>query len=349
MLASLSFATVISGMAAVGAPAARSWRAARTRCTGPRRSRPISRATAAARRLPSCPPPRSLLAHAGGLKHSIFRPAHLSFGRAVKRRPGDEDALSAGQQLICTSPLHRCARNLLNYHFVQRMPNSMEVPGREVSTEEVKEAPFEQIIYWITANRDEFDVPRFRDSLPDAVRDRDDVTVLIASEIELEGQYHALFGWTIGNEEVDLNVEYYAGPLPEIRGEAADAASDPSKSDRDGPPAEHLMGWLGQFFATENVTAHAHARYRYPGQSRAATFDLALMAEPPHGAKLYGVALQLPTKPDGVVSVRLTRGKSDWYAELIGEREISFRDFSPIDEGNRLQAFLGSFLRETTS
>jgi hypothetical protein len=229
------------------------------------------------------------------------------------------------------------------------MPNSTAVPGREVSTEKVKEAPFEQIIYWITANRDDFDVPLFRASLPDPVRDRDDVAMLIASETELEGQFHALFGWTIGNEEIDLNVEYYAGPLPEVAGEPNSAGSDISTSDRDGPPAEDLMRWLGQFFATDTVTSHAHARYRYPAESREATFDLALTTESPYGAKLYGVALQLPTKPDGVVSVRFTRGKSDWYAELIGEREITFRDFSPINEGNVLQAFLSSFLRETTS
>lgn len=237
--------------------------------------------------------------------------------------------------------------NLLHYHSVKRMPNSAEIPRRDVFDEATKPALFEQIIYWITVSRDEFDVPKFRASVPSLVRDRDDVMVQIASEKNTVGPYHALFGWTIGDEEVDLNIEYYAGPLVEVSGEPP--ASDTNDKDADGPPAESLMLWLGQFFATETVSSHAHARYRYPAPLREATFDLSLAKEAPHGARLYGVALQLPSKPGGVVSVRITRGSSDWYAELIADRDITFRGFSPLAESNALETFLSSFLRETQS
>lgn len=236
-------------------------------------------------------------------------------------------------------------RNLFDYHFVEPMLIVAVAPRCDVSSEESKAALFEQLIYWITVNRDDFDVPRFRASLPSAVRERDDLEVLIGTK-QTGNQYHALFGWTIGDEEVDLNIEYYAGPLRELEGESHETSD---ASDANGPPAEELMLWLGQFFTTETVTSHAHVRYRYPADSREATFELNLPNEAPLGAKLYGVALQLPTRPDGVVSVRLTRGGSDWYAELIGDRDLTFRTFSAIEEANALQAFLTKFLREKTS
>jgi hypothetical protein len=219
---------------------------------------------------------------------------------------------------------------------------------RDVANEEPKAARFEQVIYWITANRDDFDVPRFKASLPSAVRNRDDLAVLIGSKDEAETPYHALFGWTISDEEIDLNIEYYAGPLRHLDGDSPHGDDTPDR-DVDGPPAEELMRWLGEFFTVETVTAHAHVRYRYPAESREATFELKLATNAPLGAKLYGVALHLPTKPDGVVSVRLTRGGSDWYAELIGDRDLTFRNFSPIEETDALQTFITAFIREKTS
>ena len=201
--------------------------------------------------------------------------------------------------------------------------------------------PLEQIIYWVVANRDDFDVPKFRSALPKPFREKDDLDVFVASEGESEPRYHALFGWTITEEEVSLNIEYTVAPPPPGLDEEKD------DSETDGPPAEGLMPWLGQFFATESITSHAHARFRFPVDSRQTTFELSLAGEAPHDARLYGVALQLPTRPDGVVSVRLTRGGSDWYAELISDREVVFRDFSVSDESQRLASFLSSFLKET--
>ena len=192
----------------------------------------------------------------------------------------------------------------------------------------------------MTANRDDFDVSRFRSELPEAVRERDDLAVLIASEDNTAGSYHALLGWTITNEEISLNIEYRSGSLDTTEGE-------PLGEEVKGPPAEALMLWLGQFFATDSIVAHAHARFRFAANSRDTTFNFALAGELPHSARLYGLALQLPTKPDGIVSVRLTRGQSDWYAEIVGEREVVFGEFSPLTESESIGRFLDLFLKET--
>jgi hypothetical protein len=195
---------------------------------------------------------------------------------------------------------------------------------------------FEQAIYWITVSRDDFDVSRFREALPGSVGQRDDVTVRIASNEHVG--YHAFFGWTVTDEDITFSIEYNKGQL------AHDGEENSIGPKEDGPPAEDLMRWLGQFFTTTSVTAHAHLRYRYSVENRQSTFPLSLATEPPCGAELYGVALRLSKKPDGVVSVRLTRSQSDWYAELICDRQVRFIDFSPLADAQQLLVLLGQFL-----
>jgi hypothetical protein len=200
---------------------------------------------------------------------------------------------------------------------------------------------FEQAIYWLSTNRDDFDVTRFRAALPPSERTEDDGFALVPPGDGEHGDFHAFFAWKITEEDIALNIDYHIG------------APGPAHDDLDsvdvegGPKSEDLMRWLGQFFNTTAVGSHAHIRYRYPSESRQSTFRFSLASELPIEADLFGVALSLPNKPDGVSSVRFTRGQSDWYAEATCEREITFATFSPSTDALSILAVLNLFLMKS--
>jgi hypothetical protein len=76
---------------------------------------------------------------------------------------------------------------------------------------------------------------------------------------------------------------------------------------------------------------------------------MALTSALPAEAELYGVALRLRNTPDGITSVRLTRGLSDWYVEITYDRELRFADFEPINDAATLLPTLALFLTEKRS
>ena len=192
---------------------------------------------------------------------------------------------------------------------------------------------FEQILYWITFSRDDFDLPKFLDALPFSPDQVDEGAASVAPRDPSVGSYHATMRWRVTADEVRFQFVYHAGPLPHA-------------GEEHEPYAENLMQWLGQFYGSEATTGHAHARLRFSTGARAATFPLSLKAEVPYDGELYGVALRLRSRPQGVSSVRLTRGRSDWYAEVVGERPIVFKDFDPVSDVTEYQVVLNSFLKE---
>jgi hypothetical protein len=193
---------------------------------------------------------------------------------------------------------------------------------------------FDQILYWIKPSVDDFDVPAFRQALPSAVRERDRAVVSLAPRAGTEGRYHAFFAWVIGPEDVMLRIDYHYGPMEEA-------------VDEHEPYAEELMQWLAQFFNTDSVTAHAHVRLRYSTATHTSKMPLILATEAPTEAELYGVALRLRAKPNGATSVRLTRGQSHWYAEVIGERPVPFAEFTPMDDVIAFREVLAMFVVES--
>ncbi|HET8798025.1 MAG TPA: hypothetical protein VFO89_10070, partial [Thermoanaerobaculia bacterium] len=158
---------------------------------------------------------------------------------------------------------------------------------------------FDQVLYWINTSVDDFDVPAFRQAVPSGVRHRDSAIVSVAPREGARGRYHAFLGWTIGPDDVTLTIDYH------------DGSGEPAPDEQE-PYAEDLMAWLGQFFSTDSVLAHAHVRLRYSTATHVTRMALALAEQAPAGAELYGIALRLREKPQGATSVRLTRGQSHW-------------------------------------
>jgi hypothetical protein len=192
---------------------------------------------------------------------------------------------------------------------------------------------FDQIIYWLFTSADEFDLPSFRAALPDGLRASDDTEVRCSSREGAQGPYHAYLGWQITGDALTLTLDYHSGGIEVARDETE-------------PFAEDLMRWLAQYFSTSAVIAHAHVRIRYETAKTTSRLPLALTSTPPYDAELYGVALQLKERPNGALSVRLTRGQSYWYAEVVAEREIVLNQATPLDDVGAFRDVLSAFLEE---
>jgi hypothetical protein len=207
----------------------------------------------------------------------------------------------------------------------------------------------ERLQYWLLTTRDDFDVARFREALPAVLRQSDSTSVLIESADE-PFPYGAMFAWAIFGDEVELTIDYQLNPIGHEIDDGDRDDTDTAETEDEGedslPCPEHLMSWIGNFFGSNSASSHGHARYRYPGDQKQATFEMSLASELPTDAELYGVALRLRNSPNGITSVRLTRGLSDWYIEIIYDREIVFAEFTPLDDAASLLPTLEQFLRE---
>jgi len=192
-------------------------------------------------------------------------------------------------------------------------------------------ALFDQILYWINALTDDFDLPSFRSAIPPRIDELNDGELWFPPRDGTRGKYHAALTWVVSAEEVALTIDYHHGPMPHA-------------NDEREPYAEDLMRWLGRFFATGKVMAHAHVRVRYSTATHATKMPMKLSTDAPFDAELFGVALRLRSQPHGATSVRLTRGQSEWYAEVVGERTVEFERSTPLDDVAAFRDVLALFL-----
>lgn len=190
---------------------------------------------------------------------------------------------------------------------------------------------FDQILYWINVSTDDFDLHAFRAAVPPKLNQLNDGEIWFAPRDGVRGQYHAALTWLVSSDEVELRIEYHDGSMPHA-------------NDEREPYAEDLMRWLGRFFTTDSVTAHAHVRVRYSTATHATKMPLKLSVDAPFDAELFGVALRLRSQPNGATSVRLTRGQSDWYAEVVGERSVEFERSTPLRDVAAFRDVLTLFL-----
>jgi hypothetical protein len=208
---------------------------------------------------------------------------------------------------------------------------------RDAVASEVAIAGFEQMLYWISADQTTFELKKFRNALPAPPEEPEDSVLFFASRSGERGAYHALLAWRVKkNDKIELRLEYERGARRH-------------EPDEREPFAEELVPWLGQFFKSEEVTCHRHARFKYPLDKCETRFPLSLASAPPVEAELYGVTFRLPTKPHDASSVRLTRDKKHWYAEVVGESRISFATYSLESDASSAVRVLDLFLQESAT
>jgi len=192
---------------------------------------------------------------------------------------------------------------------------------------------FQQMEYWIWVTPDKFDSEKFRQSLGPKARDRDSFTTAVAPKDPKAGDYYIVAFWQIEKDEISFRIGYYVG-------------SKEHAEDEHEPYAEQFMEWLGQFFKHETAEAHIHARFKFPLETRKSKFPLPLKTSLEGDAEIDGISLRLPAKPQGVSKVRLTQGKTLWYTEVVADRRITFKGFSPDADVQAFMFVMGTLIEE---
>lgn len=201
---------------------------------------------------------------------------------------------------------------------------------------------FVYVYYVLAPSPDKFDLQRFDDYFRTTFGNKESYVIArhevsAAPRDERNGPYHVRLSWDVREKGVDFQIEYRPGPRKH-------------EGDETEPFAEEFMAWFGTFFNYNTAHAHVHARFRYPLETHQSRFPLPLrMTDFPHEAELDGIALTFPGRPEGVVSVRMNKGKSEWFAEVIAERRVKFDEFSPFHDAEVMSSILRTILPEKQS
>jgi len=186
--------------------------------------------------------------------------------------------------------------------------------------------------YLISSTKDEFDVSKFRAYFGDEPHILEGSCVIVAPKDEKTGAYFIHFQWQkLTGAKLNFRVEYWKG-------------SRAHEHEEREPFAEDFMAWLAQFFKSPAVESHLHARFRYRLSSRNSAFPLPRATTLPDGAELYGIVLRLTANRDGVTTVRLTQGKTDWLVEAVANHMLEFNGFEPFRDVDLLAATVSKFL-----
>lgn len=206
----------------------------------------------------------------------------------------------------------------------------------EVAPHGARSNTFERMSYWVSTDREAFDVELFRSRLPESVRASDDDSVAAAPKDEQNGEYNVRLYWKITEADIRLRLDYHWGATTHGINETE-------------PFAEDFMRWLGQFFHSKNVPFHIHAYFEHLLSELQSTFPMKMATDLPGGATLTGVSLTMPSGFAGASSVKITRGRSRWYTEVVSDREVTLADSTPTGEAALSRSALSVFLKEVRS
>lgn len=190
--------------------------------------------------------------------------------------------------------------------------------------------------YLISATTDKFDFEHFASSLTklghsDAIGK--DIAFFGAEDVDLS-PYYVVASWFTDENDINFRIEYALGVMPRAKGEL-------------GPHAEHFMEWFGQFFKYNTAQSHMHAYFEHTLKTRQSRYPLPIKTSLPGDTEpfeIFGITLRIPSKPSGVTSLRLTKGKTHWFTEVIANRRIAFRGFALNDDASALAAVVETFL-----
>jgi hypothetical protein len=189
----------------------------------------------------------------------------------------------------------------------------------------------DEIRYWLNATHEKFDVVKFRAALGES-EEKYCSAVFAGNDPSLE------YGLRIAvwdEEEVTIQLTYWT--IQSGKKKRTVALTEPS--------IEEFGTWLGQFFKHETTHTHMHGHFSYPLASRASKFPLPLKTSI-EDAQIDGFSLMLPSEPEGVGRVRITQGDEEWYVEVVADRRMSFRGFTPHLDVKALASVVNAFLEK---
>lgn len=195
---------------------------------------------------------------------------------------------------------------------------------------------FHEMHYLIWVGREKFDTEKFRSELGPKSRAVDFFTSPVAPRDPKAGDYHINAGWNIEKDKISFRIEYLPGPKKH-------------EEDEREPYAEQFVEWLGRFFRHETAQAHIHAQFEYPLDAKQSKFPLPLKTALEGDPEIEGISLKLPAKPKGVSRVRLIQGKTLWYVEVVADRRITFKGFSPYADVQAFLSVIGTLMEDKKS
>jgi hypothetical protein len=191
----------------------------------------------------------------------------------------------------------------------------------------------DEIRYWIYVSHEKFDVSKFRAALGAGSE-----TYCNAFFASADATVDYTLRVAIWDEKPEVTIQ--------LRYSTASSDGNRKKAQRTAPRLEEFGTWFGQFFKYESTQAHMHGHFSYPLASRTSKFPLPLKMNI-EDAEIDGVSLQLPSEREGVGHIRLTQGNEEWYVEVVADRRMAFKDFTPHSDVKALASVLDTFLERS--
>jgi hypothetical protein len=192
-----------------------------------------------------------------------------------------------------------------------------KVAGRALKMHDVR---CDSLSYHFKVALDKFDF----DALRTAIHVEKDTTrsfhAVNTRDSELS-DYHAHFEWRVRTKEKEISLDItYVGTTVK------------SKPGEEEPFSDNLMKWVGQFFKHDDANARVHSDFNFEAKTATLSwFPLPLRTKIANfggEAILDGIAVALPSKPDGVGRFCLSQIKDAVFVGIESERRIKFADFS---------------------
>jgi hypothetical protein len=196
---------------------------------------------------------------------------------------------------------------------------------------------FSNAYYLIDVMPDKFNAQKFRQAVSATGHDSDASLWFFPSR---SGSHLAILSFVEDETgEFNFRIEY------EVVNAHASAFNTPAE-----PTAETLIEWFGQFFKYDTAHAHLHAHFRFAVDKRRSVYPLPVrtnFGDADEAYEIFGITVRMPSRPKGVTTVRLTQGKADWFVEVIADRRIAFRTFSPDGDLTSISHVIDKFFLET--
>jgi hypothetical protein len=147
------------------------------------------------------------------------------------------------------------------------------------------------------------------------------LTVTCLTQFPEKTDYHVHFAWNdIEEKDLELWVSYHNGSLP-------------PREDEKEPYAEQFMQWLGQFFVADSANVEVQGRIGYPSTLRRSRYLLPVKVSiiPGIDTSIDGISIDLPSKPSGIDTARLTVGAKNLALVLSGVVKLSFDKFDVFE------------------
>lgn len=203
--------------------------------------------------------------------------------------------------------------------------------AQEIAPVRMRDLQCDSLSYRFKVGLDKFDLGAFRSVLKiDASKERDFGVVSTRNSDATD--YHGHFEWRLRKKghEISIEIAYVGTPVKATAGETE-------------PYADNVMQWVGQFFKHEDANARVHSDFEFSAKTVILSwFPLPWRARIPKlegEAILDGIAVALPSQPDGVARFFLSHIRDSVFVGIESERRIRFADFSLEKELQAERAF----------